>query len=281
MSWFVFILVLLSACLNVTWNLVTKKVSGNLSVVWIGLCFASIVLLPYVAWIICCTPWSSKNIWFLVATGSMQAVYFLLIAKAYEKGDVSFVYPIARGCGVAGAALFGAGIIGEAFATIGLLGIGIIAIGTILIGFQKISSPGRPQLLGLALLIGLVLVISTGIDKIAVKNLHPLLYIFGLFFLSAIFLAPYISLKFREQCIEAWFHKKKYSAIIGIGSLVSYSLILYAFRFGQLGYIVAVREVAIVIGAGLGILIFKEPLTIRKLCGIAAITIGLVLIRIA
>jgi uncharacterized membrane protein len=56
---------------------------------------------------------------------------------------------------------------------------------------------------------------------------------------------------------------------------------LFALRLGPASYIVAAREFAVVIGAGLGMIVLKEPLGTRKLLGITAIALGLVLVKIA
>ncbi len=62
--------------------------------------------------------------------------------------------------------------------------------------------------------------------------------------------------------------------------MVTYLIILFAFQFGKVSYIVATREFAVVIGSALGITILGELLTLRKCLGILAITLGLVLIKL-
>ena len=71
------------------------------------------------------------------------------------------------------------------------------------------------------------------------------------------------------------------SGVIGFGSIVTYLLILYAFRLGNVSYAVAVREFAVVIGAALGIIFLHEKLTMPKIIGICLIMAGLILIKMA
>jgi multidrug transporter EmrE-like cation transporter len=42
-----FALVVAAACLHALWNLAAKRVSGNLGVLWLGLCLAGVALAPF------------------------------------------------------------------------------------------------------------------------------------------------------------------------------------------------------------------------------------------
>ena len=74
---------------------------------------------------------------------------------------------------------------------------------------------------------------------------------------------------------------RRYGLLIGLGSIGTYLIILFAFQLAKLSYIVAVREFAVVIGAVLGITLLKEQLTFKKILGISAITAGLILVKVA
>ncbi len=71
------------------------------------------------------------------------------------------------------------------------------------------------------------------------------------------------------------------SALIGVGAMGTYLLILFAFPLEQASYIVAVREFSIVVGPLLGAVFLTERLTPPKILGIAAIAGGLILVRLA
>ena len=68
---------------------------------------------------------------------------------------------------------------------------------------------------------------------------------------------------------------------VGFASLFGYLMILYAFTLSPVSYVVAAREFSVVIGAVLGIRILGEPSTLGKIVGILAISIGLLLIKLA
>jgi uncharacterized membrane protein len=106
-------------------------------------------------------------------------------------------------------------------------------------------------------------------------------YIAGMFTLCTAFLAPYMLLRQRAACVSALRLLRPYIVIIGVGSICTYLIILFAFRLGPVSYIVAAREFAVVIGSLLGVVFLHERLTISKAVGIVAIVCGLVLVKVA
>jgi uncharacterized membrane protein len=101
------------------------------------------------------------------------------------------------------------------------------------------------------------------------------------FFLAALFLTPYVIRRHRLALTDALKTHKKHVLLIGLGSIGTYLIILFAFRIEKLAYIVAVREFAVISGAVLGFTVLKENLTIKKIIGIIAITAGMILIKVA
>jgi uncharacterized membrane protein len=74
---------------------------------------------------------------------------------------------------------------------------------------------------------------------------------------------------------------KKYSLIIGLGSIGTYLIILFVFQMTQVSYVVAARESSVVFGAILGIMFLKEGCSTQKIFSIVCIIIGMLLIKIA
>ena len=109
--------------------------------------------------------------------------------------------------------------------------------------------------------------------------MNPVLYIWAMFSIAAICLAPIVFLTEPATLREVWKKTKWESGFIGLGSIATYLLVLYAFRLGNVSYAVAVREFSIVIGVALGVVFLGEKLTMRKLAGITAITFGIILIK--
>ena len=281
MTLVLFCAVLIAATLHALWNFAAKKVAGDLSTMWLGVCLAAVVSWPC-AWLMYEAAASSPSVWMYVgATGILHVWYFALLAKAYEMGEMSVVYPVARGTGVAGTALIAWLYLHESISWPGWLGISTICTGTALLGYSVGGQRDHVTAYVHALLVGASIIGYSIVDKQAVGIIHPVVYISGMFTVTAGLLAPYVLFYKRAACWYAVRHLPGYIGLIGIGSIGTYLLILFAFRLGPVSYIVATREFAVVVGALLGFVVLKERLTARKLLGIVAITLGLILVKLA
>ncbi len=278
MPLFAFLLVILAASLHALWNFTAKKVSGNLSVIWIGLVLATIAIIPFLFFLSPEQIFVTKAWPFILATGIIHAVYFFAVAKAYEHGDISIVYPIARGSGIAGTAIIACLLLQEKISPVGTVGILLISLGTLLLGLTNIH---QKRGIFCSLLVAVMISGYSIVDKLGVGIIHPLSYIFGLVLLTTIFLAPYMLINRRGELLSAMKNMKKYSLIIGLGSGGTYLIILFVFQMAQVSYVVAARELAVAIGALLGFIFLKEQFSAQKVLGIMGIVIGMLLIKMA
>ena len=283
MSFGVFALVLFSAITHALWNFFARVVKGNVAVLWVALLIASAACFPFT---LLRGGWSAEALAqaypYMIATGIIHAFYFRLLAWCYERGEISVVYPIARGSGVAGASLLAYFLMGEQISLFGGIGVSMVCIGTILVGFSGTASKRFGARVGiLALSVGATISIYSLVDKGGVQLIDPVNYIFALFFLASLFLSPYIIARHRRTLPGALKNLKRYSLLIGLGSIGTYLVILFAFQIEKVSYVVAVREFAVVIGALLGLTLLKERLFAKKIFGILAITAGMILIKLA
>ncbi len=281
MTLLVFFLVLFASILHAGWNFAAKKAAGDLSVMWLGICLASGLSWPFAAIVWQPEHGSAVASLYVLATGVLHAGYFSLLAKAYSAGDISVVYPVARGTGVAGTAVVALAWLHEPLSGAGGLGIVAICTGTVLLGLGQRRHPDTCMAYISALFVGTTITAYSVVDKLAVGSIHPIAYISGMFTVCAVCLAPYQLWHRRRQCLDAWQRLKTYIGVIGIGSMCTYMMILFAFRLGPVSYIVAVREFAVVIGALLGFVFLEENVTMRKAAGILTIVCGLVLVKMA
>src|SRR5262249_9095175 len=157
----------------------------------------------------------------------------------------SVVYPLARGSGVAGTALVAALFLDEPLSGIGTIGIGCVSMGILLLGLREVIQCSTPHACLLALLVGLTIVGYSVVDKLGVGHVHPVVYITGLTTGAALFLSPLVLLCYRDECREAWTNRKRFSAGVGLGVVVTYLLVLFAFQMDSVSYVVAVRELSI------------------------------------
>ncbi len=284
MSVEVFLLVITSAIFHASWNFALRKLSGNIVVAWLAFWAGGILLLPVSAIIVLQNGLSESlpafSLLMAILSGIIHWWYLTFLALAYRYGDISIVYPIARGTGVGLTAILAWIILQEDISFAGFTGIGMILIGIFLTG-GKIAAKQQDRLaVKYALLTGLTIGMYSLTDKVGVSGMHPVIFLCIVFIVSAAFMSPYILRKYASEIIPMFKTNFKYILMIGPGSMITYLLILFAFRLGAVSYIVAMREFAIVVGVFLGIVFLKETVTWKKWAGVLIITLGLIFLKI-
>src|ERR1700674_4689943 len=94
-------LVLFSAVLHATWNLLAKRAQGDASFTWLYDVLALVIFAP-VVFVFVLLSHASFSVWtggFIIGSGLLELAYFLLLQRGYRVGDLSLVYPLARGTG--------------------------------------------------------------------------------------------------------------------------------------------------------------------------------------
>ena len=279
----VFLLVVFSACCHAAWNFAARKVAGNLAVIWLAMLLAWALLLPAVLGVALhygrLPPVSGPGIACIITTGLVHAVYFGFLAAAYEHGEISLVYPIARGSGIALTAVLARLFLKESVTCLGAVGIGLICVGILTMSAPAYGRRQEGKPVALALCVGATIVCYSLVDKTGVGHVNPVVYLWAMYMISAAVLTPFVLRRHRGTLRDTLRQKGRYTAIIGIGSFATYLMILFAYTWGPVGYIVAVREFAVVIGALAGVIVLKERFTATKAVAVVAITIGMICIK--
>lgn len=133
-----YIIVLASACLHASWNFVIRSTKGNSGVVLSAYCINCplLGLVCYWRYDIVADMNLGESWMYVVATGVIHAVYLIVVALAYRHGDMSIVYPVARGTGVAATAIFSVPLLGAQIAPGGLTGVSCVVLGIFVVGLQ-------------------------------------------------------------------------------------------------------------------------------------------------
>jgi uncharacterized membrane protein len=281
MSTDIFLIVLFAALLHALWNFAARSVRGNLSVLWLGVGLAAVFSFPFALVSATFDRSLVAGIPYIIATGVIHAAYFILLGKSYETGEISSVYPIARGTGVMGTGLIAYLLLAEPVSLYGAFGIVSVCAGIFLVGVSDLRHRGTLRNVLLALAVGASIATYSIVDKVGVSLVNPVFYIFCLSVITSAIMAPVILMKHRQECRFALKQMKRFICFIGLGSMATYLLILFTFRSGLVSYIVATREFSVAIGAMLGVIFLKEHISPVKGLGIAAIALGLILIKIA
>lgn len=289
MSGLAITIVLASALLHAGWNYLTKKSQQKIVFVW---CFLSVTLLlyfPIVLYFWPSTTISSKGFYCILASAFLHAFYFWTLSKAYEGGDLSLVYPIARGSMPLFVTFLAVILIHEQLSVIGISGISLVVFGIYVIHLRSFSRQSFLEPF-LALRGGASLwALSTGgsngigslVDKIGVGIVYPPVYIYLMFVGVWLLLTPYILLRRRREIKKEW--QVNARGILAVGFLVTftYMMILFAMRMSPVSYVVAVRNVSIIFSVLFGIHWLKEKHGKQRVIGAFLIALGVVFIGLS
>jgi len=135
-----FALVLGASFFHAIWNFVARKTKGNMGVLWLGMFIGVVIYLPLAIYF--WTPVSDwkKAIMYIFFTSVAHAFYVVLLALAYKHGDISLVYPVARGTGVGLTSVAAYFVLGEDISYLGWIGIWSIVSGVVLLGLPPLQT---------------------------------------------------------------------------------------------------------------------------------------------
>ncbi len=273
---------MLSAVMHATWNFYAKKAAANkISTLWLGWLIAGILSLPLAIYLTDFSSISWHWIPYIILTAIIHALYLLLLGHSYSIGEMSLIYPMARGFGILVTVFIVLSFGLDSISNRGFIGICLLATGILLVAIKRIRDLEKRAAMKAALLVGLCVSGYSIVDKMSIEYIPPLFYISIMFTATTLLLAPFMIRRLGAQTLIVWQRHKFYSAMIGFVSLFTYLMILFALQQSPTSYVVALREVSIVFGSILGMWILKEESNKRKLIGIAVILVGAVIIKTA
>ena len=164
------LLALAAAVLHASWNLWVKQSGDRWIALWGQMTAGGILC----AIILIFTGWPSNLVWWtVVASGLIHVLYVYTLARAYNIGDFSVTYPIARGTGALIAAIGGVLFLSDYLSALTFLGI-MISVGGILLLAGRADNAHVFAALLVSLCIGSYSVIDGHGSRLTGGNLYPL-----------------------------------------------------------------------------------------------------------
>jgi drug/metabolite transporter (DMT)-like permease len=248
-----FALLLAAALLHAIWNVLLKRSGERYLVTWWALVISAACGLP---WLVTGVGGLSGVWWLALASAAVEALYFGVLATAYGSGDFSLVYPVARGAAPAFLAIWAALWLGESPSEFGLLGLALIVGGLMLAGSSALIGSGRRAhgaSIALALAVALCISVYSAIDGAAVRSAPAGPYTVLVFALTALMLAPLMLARYGPARLAGELRLRwRTMAVIGLLTIVAYSMVLAAYSIAPVSYGGAIREVSVVFGALIG-----------------------------
>ena len=284
-------LVLAAGSFHATWNLLAKRASSGVSgpaFVWLCTALSMLIFAPVAAIVLSENPHvGTLGLLFMFGTGILHTGYFLSLQEGYRVGDLSMIYPLARGTGPLLASTAAIALFDERPGPLGAAGILLIVSGVFLLAWEPDSGSrgsAKKKWLGMAfgLLTGVFIASYTLWDKYAVSDLSlsPILYYWAFNSVEALLLTP-LALRDKEKVRAAW--RAHWLETLGVAVLspLSYVLVLIALVFTPVSQVAPAREISILIGTLMGGRLLAEGGLRQRLVasglmvvGIAALAVG-------
>ena len=280
MSLQVLLLVLLSALLHASWNIMIRGSSNrtlDTVLVVAGAGVIMILLLPFL-------PLPAAASWpYAIASGAIHVAYFLLVAGAYRHGELSYVYPLMRGTAPALSAIAAALLLAEVPALQGWLGVVLICSGVLLLAgdaWHKATLQGSATLFALGT--AGVVVIYTLVDGVGVRlSGNAAVYTGWVFLLTALPLTAIFLLRDHAATLAYARQHWRRGLFGGACTLASYALALWAMTQAPIALVAALRETSVVFGTLLAALLLKERVSRTRYAAIGVVVAGAVAIKLA
>jgi drug/metabolite transporter (DMT)-like permease len=275
------LIVLTSAFLHAFWNLLVKRANGGLALLWLVFAWMVVAFAPVAIYVFAAQrpALGPAELVAMAGNGVLQLTYFYLLDQGYRFGDLSLVYPLARGSGPLLVLIYAVAVLGEQPTPLAVGGAVMVAAGVLLLSLDinRLRASGSYKGVVYALLTGASIAIYTLWDRHAVHDLklNPLLYLWAGSIGQLLIVAPYAA-RHRDQVAQEWRAHWKSAAGIGVISIAAYALILFALTFSPVSYIAPAREISVLLGTAMGSRVLAEEFSARRIVAAAAMVLGLV-----
>lgn len=273
-------LILAAAVIHATWNLINKQAAGHATFTWLVAVLSALLYAPATIAIIEIFEIEIGFVALAMMAGSaaLHSFYFVLLHQAYRLGDLSLVYPLARGTGPLLACIAAILFLGERPSPVAMLGALLILGGVVHLsgGLGKVGERSDQKAVLYALLTGLFIAAYTLWDKQAVSHfgVAPLVLDWGANVGRAVFLAPY-AFRYSDETVAEWRERKHEAIAIAVLIPLSYILVLTAMSFTPVSYVAPAREISILIGTAMGARLLAEGQGQRRLAAAVAMVLGI------
>jgi drug/metabolite transporter (DMT)-like permease len=287
--------VLVSAVMHATWNILLKTAGDPLRTATAGILAAAVVLVPGAAvawWLLGRQPVPVEAIVLGFLSGLAEIAYFVFLAAAYRRGDLSVVSPLARGSAPLLIVIVGVVVLGERLEPLAALGVALLLVGLLTVQrpwrLLRGAHAAHRGAAAFALLTGLMIATYSSLDRVGSQIVAPWLYAAILWIVAAVGLAVigWLRPRLAGGAFAATVPLDLPRAVAGgFLTLAAYLLVLFALSRAEVALVGPLRESAVLITAAYGVLVLHEAVTRRemgiRLTGAALVLVGAAVLAVA
>ena len=278
MSLNIFLAIILAAFMHAVWNAMVKNEDNKY------LAVTAIVLghVPISVLIILLTPIPSvESIPFIILSALLHIGYEWYLLSAYRFGDLTKVYPIARGTAPILITIVSLIFLGIALSNFEILGIIIISLGILSLSLQGAKGIKNRSAVIYALVTGFFIMGYSITDGYGARVSNSFLSYMGWsFILNATIFPIILKINNKSEVITKTFKEgKKIFFIGGTISYIVYGIVVWSFTQAPIALVTALRETSIIFALLIGIFFLKEKFTFLKAIATSIIFFGVVLLK--
>jgi drug/metabolite transporter (DMT)-like permease len=267
-------LALAAAVLHAVWNMLLARAPDTdaATAVALGLGVALFALPALAFWRVDASAWP-----YVAASVAFELGYVATLAGGLSRGDLSVVYPLARGSAPVLVLAVSAGVLGATTSAWQVAGVLLAAAGVLLV--RGLRRPDDPGVVALALSCGACIAGYTIVDAHGLDHAAALPYLWIVLAVTAAVYLPVIARVRGVAKVRAAIRWE--TAIAATLFFGAYLLVLAALRLAEPGPVAAVRETSVVIATALGALVLREPVTRTRAAGAVVVVTGIAVIALS
>jgi len=271
----VFLIILLATVMHAVWNGMVKKHPDKVVAVS-GIVFGhvpasiiAIILLP--------AP-SADCIPYIIASALIHQGYNWYLLSSYKIGDLTQVYPIARGFGPLVATIISILILGLVLDNLIILSICLICLGIMILGIFNQPSKKNSKIIQYSLFTGFFIGLYSLVDGYGARvSLSAITYMSWSFILIAFLFPIVLKIKKQENIFKNVIDRgKQIFWVGGTLSYIIYIIVVWGFTKAPIPMVGALRETSIFFSIFIGYFFLKEKITSKKIFTIILILVGVV-----
>ena len=272
----IYFLIFFAAFLHALWNIIIKSLDYSLAGIAVKVFFQSIIFFPIIFFV----PFPEGITWFYITCSFLlHSLYFILLGTMYDRKDLTFIYPVARGCAPIFVTILSFIFLKDIIPFFGLVGILIICVALLLISFSNLNTKVDFKTIGISIFIAFLISIYTFSDGAGVRSVdNSLSFIVWNFFLGGWISIGYVYLTKREDLFSLKIKDLILILSATIVSFTAYAIIIWSMKYEPFGIVASMRESSIIFAPLLGLIFLKEKISPIRIISSILFFLGVVFI---
>ncbi len=268
----IYLLIFFAAFLHAVWNIIIKSLNNSLIGIAVKVFFQSIIFIPMIFFV----SLPEGITWFyLICSALLHSLYFILLGIMYNRKDLTFIYPIARGCAPVFVTILSLIFLKDLIPFFGIIGILIACIALTLISINNFNTKLDFQTIATSIFIAFIISLYTFTDGAGVRSVdNSLTFIVWNFFLGGWISIGYVYLTNKESLLKLKIRELFLILCATIISFNAYAIIIWSMKYVNIGFVASMRESSIIFASIIGIFLLKEKIGYLRILSAILFFIG-------